>query len=68
MCGFAVCMSKRVEELARPGTVCIGETTAQLVGARFRTRDRRLVQPRGAQAPVAVHELTAVDEAAATSV
>ena len=65
MCGFAVCMSKRVEELARPGTVCIGESTAELVGAgaQFGMRDRRLVQPRGALAPVAVHELTAVEEA-----
>jgi class 3 adenylate cyclase len=63
MCGYPVALSKRIEELARPGTVCIGEATAALLGEEFELRDGRVVEPRGALGPLSVLELRAVEYA-----
>ena len=62
MCGYPVALSKRIEELARPGTVCLGEATAALLDDAFELRDRRVVDLKGALAPLAVLELTSTRE------
>lgn len=61
VCGYPVALSKRIEEFARPGSVSVGEATAALLDNAFRLRGRRVIEPRGALAPVAVLELSSVD-------
>ena len=56
--GHATGLAKRIEGIATPGTVCIGESTASLVDARFRLQQRGTFELRGARAPVTLFELT----------
>ncbi len=62
--GYAVALAKRIEALARPGTVYVSEHTAPLIAGAFRLHDLGAFAVKGAGLPVGVFELVA--ERAAT--
>jgi len=57
--GYAVALAKRIEALARPGTVYVSEHTAALVAGAFRLHDLGAFTVKGADLPVGASELVA---------
>ena len=55
--GYAVGLAKRIEELATPGSVLLGEDTATLVARTHALRDRGEFDVKGGTAPVRAFEL-----------
>jgi len=58
--GHTVGLASRMEQLADPGRIYLTETTAELVGGRFRLRDLGPHNVRGVREPVRVFELQGV--------
>jgi class 3 adenylate cyclase/tetratricopeptide (TPR) repeat protein len=61
--GDAVNVAARLEQAAQPGEVLIGAETLSLVGAAVEVGERRLLEVKGKNEPVAAHPLVAVREA-----
>lgn len=55
--GHALGLAKRIEAFASPGSVCVGEATADLLGDAFRLTDLGPFHLRGARQPVRLFEL-----------
>lgn len=56
--GHALGLAKRIESFAAPGSICIGETTAELLGDSFRLLDLGSFHLRGAGRQVRLFELS----------
>lgn len=61
--GHSVGLAQRMEQLARPGSVCVSENTAALVEGFFDVRDLGLVGVKGVHERVRVFELVGRGEA-----
>jgi class 3 adenylate cyclase len=60
--GNQVGMAQRMESVAPPGGVMVGESTARLVENAAMLGERELVQVKGADEPVAAHRLLGMEE------